>query len=292
RAAPGEAPLAARLDLSDDLRTARAAGLPAPSTPLLPHQVPLNATGGFEAWQWPGPLGPMPALLHRGRGPALLWLPDDPRGQLLPAHQDPVLALLVGTGATVVVPALRGQHGAPGRSEHFGGEVDDLAALIDAVATLPEVDPDRIVLLGAGDGGTLAWLAADATDRLHLALALSGQPDACTAPGDAPLATDDPLACALRSPAAFRPRSPVLFVGGALDARACAVARRATDTPGGPLRAVCIPGQDQHAWRPLALELVAQQLAAAVDGGGPVELTDLMLLSRIAERSLAHLPRE
>ena len=65
-------------------------------------------------------------------------------------------------GILMLYPSLRGGNTNPGHIETFYGEVDDVLAAADYLASLDYVDPARIYLGGHSTGGTLALLAAAA----------------------------------------------------------------------------------------------------------------------------------
>ena len=81
-------------------------------------------------------------------------------------------------GLALMLPALRGSNENPGRNECFFGEVDDLIAAADFLATRADVDPQHIYLAGHATGGTLALLAAASTDRFRAVFAFGPVGDA------------------------------------------------------------------------------------------------------------------
>lgn len=115
----------------------------------------------------------LPAWLARAEGereapgPALVWLEGgltqvlfDPEGGLPPGAAEAHAA-----GMTVLFPSQRGGHPGTGAAEGFLGEVDDVLAAAEHLASLPGVDPERIYLGGHSTGGTLALLTAASSDR-------------------------------------------------------------------------------------------------------------------------------
>ena len=80
-------------------------------------------------------------------------------------------------GYIVLAPMLRGENGCPGTFTMFYDEVDDVLAAGEFLAARPYVDPKRVYLAGYSAGGTLAMLAAMASDRVRAAAALDGSPD-------------------------------------------------------------------------------------------------------------------
>lgn len=81
-------------------------------------------------------------------------------------------------GLAVMLPALRGSNENPGRNECFFGEVDDLIAAAEFLATRSDVDPARIYLAGHATGGTLALLTAASSDRFRAVFAFGPVSDA------------------------------------------------------------------------------------------------------------------
>jgi dienelactone hydrolase len=76
---------------------------------------------------------------------------------------------LLDAGLVVLLPALRGENGNPGRLELLYGEVDDAVAAIRFLAARPEVDAGHLYAVGHSIGGGLAALVAlrpDAPVRL------------------------------------------------------------------------------------------------------------------------------
>ena len=67
----------------------------------------------------------------------------------------------------MMFPSLRGGNENPGWKEGFFGEVDDVLAAADFLASVPYVDPSRLYLGGHSTGGTLVFLVAASTDRFR-----------------------------------------------------------------------------------------------------------------------------
>jgi len=76
---------------------------------------------------------------------------------------------LLDAGLAVLMPALRGENGNPGRLELLWGEVDDAVAAVRWLAARPEVDDAHVYAVGHSIGGGLAALVSlrpDAPVRL------------------------------------------------------------------------------------------------------------------------------
>jgi len=69
-------------------------------------------------------------------------------------------------------PSLRGGNDNPGFKESFLGEVDDVLAAADFLASQPGIDPNRIYLGGHSTGGTLALLTAESTNKFRAVFSL------------------------------------------------------------------------------------------------------------------------
>lgn len=106
------------------------------------------------------------------RRPAIVWLTggdsstlddfwsppaDDENDQTAHAFRD--------AGIVMYFPTLRGGNDDTAGHEYFLGEVDDVLAAADHVASLPWVDPKQVYLGGHSTGGTLALLAAETSGR-------------------------------------------------------------------------------------------------------------------------------
>ncbi len=123
-------------------------------------------------------------------------------------------------GYIVMIPILRGENGQPGSFTMFYDEVNDVLAAADALAALPYVDSTRIFVAGHSAGGTLAMLAAMASNRFRAAASLSGSPDqkanALSQPVLAVFDQSDPREFQLRSPVAYATsfKSPIRMYFG------------------------------------------------------------------------------
>lgn len=101
---------------------------------------------------------PLTATLTRcGRAPALLYL----HGGWALADADMIdCRAFLGAGFVVFAPAHRGENGNPGVHEMLYGELDDALAALAWLRARPEVDPERVFVLGHSAGGMLAALLA------------------------------------------------------------------------------------------------------------------------------------
>jgi dienelactone hydrolase len=126
-------------------------------------------------------------------------------------------------GLVLMCPSWRGENDNPGDFELFYGEVSDVLAAADYLASLPYVDPQRIYLAGHSTGGTLALLAATATDRFRAVFSFGGAPDMERSIADGgyddylPFDKNAPQEAALRSATRFvhAIKSPTFYFEGA-----------------------------------------------------------------------------
>ncbi len=147
---------------------------PAGSREPIPVAPPaLFRTVGYEA-----PPGRLAAFVTPDPGdgkrhPAIVWITGGDCNSIgdvwsaAPANNDQTAAAYRQAGLVMLFPSLRGGNENPGRREGFLGEIDDVLAAADYLATLAYVDPARIYLGGHSTGGTLALLVAEQSDRFR-----------------------------------------------------------------------------------------------------------------------------
>src|SRR6266566_1462935 len=103
----------------------------------------------------------------RSRGPkthpALVWVHENIRGHLY-EHYIPYIRDATSRGYVVIAPEYRGSigYGKPfyDAIDYGGTEVDDVVTAVDVLKTkYPQVDPDRIGIIGWSHGGMITLLA-------------------------------------------------------------------------------------------------------------------------------------
>lgn len=169
------------------LQAARAAFSTRLTKPELPRRgAAPDPPPPFQPVRYPAAPGPLVGYLTADPGdgkrhPAVLWAHGGFAGigeglwGSTPMQRGASVRVLKEAGLVVFCPAFRGENDNPGRFELFYGELDDLLAARDFLAAQPFVAPERIYLIGDGiSGGTLALLAAVASDRFRAAIALGG----------------------------------------------------------------------------------------------------------------------
>lgn len=213
------------------------------------------------------------------RRPAIVWIHGgftwDIDGDLwkpAPRNNDQTAAALRVDGLVVMVPALRGASGNPGKPECFLGEVDDILAAARHLAQRPDVDPSRIYLGGHSTGGTLALLAAASTDRFRAVFAFGpvADPreygDSGCIPGERP--APEYIA---RAPVAWIDAivTPTLVIEGEYgNAGAFRVLRRRASPA---VQFFAVPGADHFSALAPASEAIARAIVA--DTGPTLDLT-------------------
>jgi dipeptidyl aminopeptidase/acylaminoacyl peptidase len=135
-----------------------------------------SATGGPEA---------IPAWLYKPTGegphPVVFSIHGGPEGQARPAFSSTYQMWLQKLGAAVVVPNVRGSNGY-GKNymsldNGFKREdsVKDIGALLDWIATQPDLDQDRVAVFGGSYGGYMVLASAvHYSDRLKAAVDIVG----------------------------------------------------------------------------------------------------------------------
>jgi dipeptidyl aminopeptidase/acylaminoacyl peptidase len=195
----------------------------------------------LKAWMTP----PAPGAQRR---PAVLFL----HGGFAFDHTDWEQARpFRDAGFVTMTPILRGENGLPGSYSMFYHEVDDVLAAAELLAAQPHVDGQRIYVAGHSVGGTLALLAAMASNRFRAAASFSGSADQVAwSRGQeelVPFERSDSREFQMRSPLAF-PRSfqcPVRVYYGSQEALFPASSQKLAQlarAAGKDVEAVSIPG--------------------------------------------------
>lgn len=140
--------------------------------------IPAPPAGVFERVKYKSPVGPLAAYVTpkpegNGKHPAIIWITGGDSNSLdemwtpKSRENDQSAAAYRKPGLVLMLPSLRGGNDNPGQREGFYGEVDDVIAAADYLASLPYVDPKRIYLGGHSTGGTLAMLVAASTSKFR-----------------------------------------------------------------------------------------------------------------------------
>ncbi|MBI3926277.1 MAG: S9 family peptidase [Armatimonadetes bacterium] len=84
---------------------------------------------------------------------------------------------LAKAGYVVFAPSYRGEDGSEGVVEVAKGEIDDVLNALPLVAALPQVDGDRIALVGASHGSLISLFAAARSSRVKALVLAYGVAD-------------------------------------------------------------------------------------------------------------------
>jgi len=180
-----------------------------------PQPVPAPPSALFWRVQYPSSAGKLTAFYtpdpaDRKKHPAIIWLTGGDSNSLDdfwregPRDNDQSASAYRKAGIIMMFPTLRGGNTNPGAKEAMFGEVDDILAAADFLATLPYVDPRRIYLGGHSTGGTLVLLTAEVSERFRAVFAFGpvGRVEAYSGSiFPVNFKTTPPLEAALRSPA-------------------------------------------------------------------------------------------
>lgn len=136
--------------------------------------------GIFEVITYPAKSGQLQGLISvlpddGKKHPAIIWITGgdsnsvDGRSlfQASPRSNDQSAAAYRQAGLAMFFPTLRGGNTNPGKHEWFYGEVDDVIAAANYLASLPQIDPKRIYLGGHSTGATLSLLVAAASSQFR-----------------------------------------------------------------------------------------------------------------------------
>lgn len=140
--------------------------------------MPAPPAGVFERISYSSGVGPLGAYVTPNPGdgqrhPAIIWLTGGESNTVgdvwseAPRENDQNATAYRQAGIVMMFPSLRGGNDNPGQIEGFYGEIDDILAAAEHLASLPYVDPQRIYLGGHSTGGTLVLLTAAASDRFR-----------------------------------------------------------------------------------------------------------------------------
>lgn len=147
-----------------------------PAALVEPEVVKFRSFDGLEVPAWA-----YRPRASKGRAPVIIDIHGGPEGQARPGFNSRIQYWAAELGAAVIVPNVRGSDGygktylALDNAEKRQDSVKDIGALLDWIATQPDLDKDRVVVYGGSYGGfmVLAALAAY-NDRLAGAIDIVG----------------------------------------------------------------------------------------------------------------------
>jgi hypothetical protein len=140
--------------------------------------LPKPPKGMFQKVTYTSPVGQLGAYVTPDPGdgkkhPAIIWITGGESNSVsdvwtpAPRENDQNATAYRQAGIVTMFPTLRGGNNNPGKIEGMFGEIDDILAAANYLASLPYVDPSRIYLGGHSTGGTLVLLTAEASDRFR-----------------------------------------------------------------------------------------------------------------------------
>ncbi len=261
-------------------------GTPPPSPPegvfdLIRYSAP---SGSLSAYLTPRPAAP-------GRHPAIVWMTGGDSNTIgdvwspQSPDNDQSAAAYREAGIVMMFPSLRGGNDNPGIREAFYGEIQDILAAADHLATLDYVDPQRIYLGGHSTGGTLALLVAEIDPRFRATFAFGPVHDVSVyGPEMLPVAMDDAREVRLRSPGGWLSsiRSPVYVFEGDHDANTDALEQMRSGNRNPQVAFFVVPRADHFSALAPLNALIARKILADT-GTGPQ--------LRIGQDELSHLIR-
>jgi dipeptidyl aminopeptidase/acylaminoacyl peptidase len=227
------------------------------------YPAPLGANVAYVTPPRPG--ARRAAVVWIGGG--LDWSIGESAWTKAPREKDHSARAFRDAGLVLMLPALRGSNENPGKNECFLGEVEDLMAAADFLATRADVDPERIYLAGHATGGTLALLTTATTDRFRASFVFSPVADARqygtpTGGGCLPdnASTDD---VALRAPINFvnTIRTPTYVFEGGVGGNAD-IFDLLREKSSSALHFRVVPGVDSSGLVAPATEVIARAIAA------------------------------
>jgi dipeptidyl aminopeptidase/acylaminoacyl peptidase len=166
----------------------------------------------FRKVSYDSPAGKLAAYLSvvpddGQKRPAIIWITGgdcntiDDLWSEAPPDNDQTASAYRKSGIVLMFPSLRGGNDNPGTKEGFLGEVDDVLAAADYLASQESVDPKRIYLGGHSTGGTLVLLVAECTDRFRAVFSFGPASDVSYYPSQfTPFDTSNRREVELRSP--------------------------------------------------------------------------------------------
>jgi dipeptidyl aminopeptidase/acylaminoacyl peptidase len=149
-----------------------------------PYGAPDTPNGKeFELILYQAPVGRLAAYVTTDPGdgerhPAIVWITGGDSNSIgdvwTPNERsnDQSASAFRKAGIVMMFPSLRGGNNNPGQREGFYGEVDDILAAADHLASLPYVDPDQVYLGGHSTGGTMVMLVGACSDRFRAIFSL------------------------------------------------------------------------------------------------------------------------
>lgn len=240
----------------------------------------------FELIHYKSPVGDLAAYVSTDPGdgkrhPAIVWITGGDNNTIgdvwSPGSRsnDQSASAFRKAGIIMMFPSQRGGNNNPGQREGFLGEVDDILAATDHLASLPYVDPDQIYLGGHSTGGTMVMMVGASTDRYRAVFALGPVATAAQYGGDMVYCDpNDEQEMALRSPALWLHciDSPMYVIEGASNGNWLAIQQMVNLNSNPNVHFFKVAGHDHFSVIAPVAELLARQIVQ-----GNVKVTAEML---------------
>lgn len=232
--------------------------------------------GDYSAYLTPRPTTP-------GKRPAIVWLTGGDCNTIgdvwspQPRENDQRALAYRDAGIVAMFPSLRGGNDNPGVREGFYGEVQDVLAAADYLATLDYVDPQRIYLGGHSTGGTLALLVAESDPRFRATFAFGPVHDVSVyGPDMLPVAWDDAREIRLRSPGYWLSsiRSPTYLFEGDRNGNVADLVRMRSENRNAEVRAFLVPQADHFSALAPLNALIARKILTEANAGEPLRIEE------------------
>ena len=263
--------------------------------PTDPAPAPKPPTDVFELVRYRAPLGQNAAYVSvtkkQARGPAIVWIAGgmdwgigDSAWAPAPRSNDQSARAFREQGIVLMLPALRGSSGNPGKNECFLGEVDDVLAAAEYLASRPDVDPQRIYLGGHSTGATMALLVAASSARFRAVFAFGpvADPRHYGEGGCLPAnISDDELAPRVPLLSVGDIRTPTLIIEGA-DGNGDSIDLLRSRLRGAPVKIHILPGGDHFNVLAPGTEMLARQMLADAGPAPRIELDTAALSKQLA----------
>jgi len=235
-----------------------------------------DSPGGpeFELIHYQSPVGQLAAYVTPDPGdgrkhPAIVWITGGDCNTIgdvwTPADRsnDQSASAFRKAGIAMMFPSQRGGNDNPGKREGFLGEVDDILAATDHLASLPYVDPKQIYLGGHSTGGTMVMLVGAYSGRYRAIFALGPVAAAAQYGGELVYcdATDEEE-MALRSPICWLhcAANPMYVFEGAEGGNREAVQEMAKANSNPNIKFFTVPGHDHFSVIAPLTEKLAEQI--------------------------------
>ncbi len=253
--------------------------------------VPQPPKGVLDLIRYKSPAGQLAAYITprpagSGRHPAIIWITGGDSNSIgnlwdkADPENDQTAAAFRDAGIVTMYPSLRGGNDNPGYREGFYGEVDDILAAADYLATQDYVDPQRIYLGGHSTGGTLVLLTAEMSKRFRGIFAFGPVAEASDYGGQFFYADlNDATEVKLRSPIRWlgSVTSPTFVFEGADQGNGDSLDALSAESSNPQLHFFKVPGRTHFSILAPVTTVIARKIIGDAAGKGAVSFNQLEL---------------